>query len=122
MFDQKNIARLLDIANAACHVGLVLDARKIYEAILDLKPGFVPARLGLAYSYLTVDEFEQAANLLQDIVQENPQDEDAVAMLGFCCYLVGDTTQSKNLLEPLSKNASAHIVQLANDILSANNL
>ncbi len=119
MFNEKNIARLMDIATAACHVGLVLDARVVFNAILEAKKDFAPAKLGLAYSYLVIDQFEQATALTQEVLDADPNDTDAIGLLGFCCYLAGDKEQATTLLEPLNNCENAQAKQLAQDILSA---
>ena len=40
MLSDTQISRLLDVANAACHGGNVVDARTMYAGVLALRPGF----------------------------------------------------------------------------------
>ena len=40
MLSDTQISRLLDVANAACHGGNVVDARAMYAGVLALRPGF----------------------------------------------------------------------------------
>ena len=40
MVSEKQMARLLDLANLACQKGLVGEARTIFQAVLALRPGF----------------------------------------------------------------------------------
>ena len=46
MLSDTQISRLLDVANAACHGGNVVDARAMYAGVLALRPGFAPALMG----------------------------------------------------------------------------
>lgn len=102
MLTASEIQRLLDIANVGCHTGHVGQARTIYEGVLALKPGFVPARIGLAYSHLVIDEFDEAETLLKEILGANPADLDAQVMLGLVYMLAGRTADAEPVLQPLT--------------------
>ena len=54
MLSDTQISRLLDVANAACHGGNVVDARAMYAGVLALRPGFAPALMGKALSHIVV--------------------------------------------------------------------
>ena len=54
MLSDTQISRLLDVANAACHGGNVVDARTMYAGVLALRPGFAPALMGKALSHICV--------------------------------------------------------------------
>ena len=88
MLSDTQISRLLDVANAACHGGNVVDARAIYAGVLALRPGFAPALMGKALSHIVVDDFDEAERLLKDeVLAAMPEDEDAQALLGLCYTL-----------------------------------
>ena len=63
MLSDTQISRLLDVANAACHGGNVVDARAMYAGVLALRPGFAPALMGKALSHIVVDDFDEAERL-----------------------------------------------------------
>ena len=85
MLTDSQIARLLDIANAGCHKGLVLQARTIYEGVLGVRPGHVPALIGQALSHIVIGEYDQAEKLLRDgVLSEHPDDADAKVKLHQC--------------------------------------
>ena len=65
MLSDTQISRLLDVANAACHGGNVVDARAMYAGVLALRPGFAPALMGKALSHIVVDDFDEAERLLK---------------------------------------------------------
>ena len=102
MLSESQIRRLLDIANAACHKGNVVDARAMYDGVLALRPGFVPARIGMALSHIVVNEFEEAEARLRDVLAENPDDADALGMLGLCLVLAGRREEDEAVLTPLA--------------------
>ena len=83
MLSDTQISRLLDVANAACHRGNVLDARTVYAGVLALRPGFAPALMGKALSHIVVDDFDEAERILKDeVLAAMPEDGDAQALLG----------------------------------------
>ena len=103
MLTDSQIARLLDIANAGCHKGLVLQARTIYEGVLSVRPGHVPALIGQALSHIVIGEYEQAEKLLRDgVLSEHPDDADAGVMLGLCLCLADKKDEAAALLRPLA--------------------
>lgn len=118
MLEHSQIARLLDIANAGCHRGLIQEARTIYENVLVLKPGHSPARIGLALSHLVIDEFEKAEEILREVLAENAVDAEARAMLGLCLTLAGKKDDAREYLDTLAseENESA---RLASSLLTS---
>ena len=107
MLEASHIARLMDIANAACHKGMVLEARTIFDSILVIKPGHVPALIGLALSHIVVNELAKAEGMLRDILASHEGDADAQAMLGLCLTLMKRQEEAAALLEPLKDNTDS---------------
>ncbi len=102
MFSNEHIQRLLDIANAGCSKGHVLEARTIYEGLLTLNPGLIPASIGLAFSHIVVNEFEEGERLLrEEVLAAHPDDEDAKVMLGLCHTLAGHKDSAREVLDAL---------------------
>ena len=116
MLAASEIQRLLDIANVGCHTGHVGQARTIYEGVLAMRPGFAPARIGLAYSHLVLDEFEAAEDILNDVLAACPADADAQVLLGLVHTLAGRRPQAEALLRPLSTGQGAR-AELAAQLL-----
>lgn len=116
MLTASDIQRLLDIANVGCHTGHVGQARTIYEGVLALKPGFAPARIGLAYSHLVIDEFDEAEIELKEILDANPADADALALLGLVYTLAGCQAPAEAILRPLATGQGAR-AELAENLL-----
>ena len=107
MLEASHIARLMDIANAACHKGMVSEARTIFNSILVIKPGHVPALIGLSLSLIVVNELSKAEDMLRDILASHADDVDAQAMLGFCLFLMKRKDEATALLEPLKDNSDS---------------
>jgi len=103
MLEHSQIARLLDIANAGCRKGMVHEARIIYEKVLVMMPGHAPARIGLAMSYIAVDDFSTAETMLRELLAENSDDAEASVMLGFCLLLAGRKDEAREILVPLAE-------------------
>ena len=90
MLTDAHIQRLLDIAYAGCHRGMVLEARSIFSALLRIRPNLAPAILGFAFSLMVVDEFSEAEALLrEEVLAHHPDDKDALLLLGLCLGLAG---------------------------------
>ena len=104
MLTDSQITRLLDIANAGCHKGMVLEARTIYDGVLAVRPGHIPALVGQALSHIVIGEYDQAEKLLRDgVLSVHPDDDDAEGMLGLCLCLSGKKDEAQDILLPLSE-------------------
>ena len=99
MLSDTQISRLLDVANAACHGGNVVDARAMYAGVLALRPGFAPALMGKALSHIVVDDFDEAED---EVLAAMPEDEDAQALLGLCYTLARRQGEAEAVLAPLA--------------------
>lgn len=107
MFSPRQLSRLLDIANMACHKGMVADARRIFETVLALKPGFVPATVGLAFSHVVVDDFDNALAILDRVLAEHGSDPDALAMQGLACILAGRREEAEQAFARIPQDSTA---------------
>ncbi len=107
MLTDSQIVRLLDIANAACHKGLVLDARTIYDGVLAVRPGHIPAFIGQALSHIVIGEYARAEEIIRSqVLAENPDDAEAKAMLGLCLYLTDKKDEAREVLQTLADGQS----------------
>ncbi|MBP3730846.1 MAG: tetratricopeptide repeat protein [Mailhella sp.] len=116
MLTEEQIFRLMDIANAGCHKGMVTEARTIYDGILSLKPDHVPAMIGQAFSHMVIEEYAEAEEKLRGILADHPDDKDASAALGLCMLLAGRKDDARELLKTL-KNTEGPAAQLADVLL-----
>jgi thioredoxin-like negative regulator of GroEL len=107
MLTNQQITRLLDIGYAACHTGNVAQARTIMEGVLADRPGHVAAKIGLAYSHLTINEFDEAEAILKEVLEDHPGDPDALAYLGLNCMLAGQKDKAREVLGQIPEDAAA---------------
>ncbi|MBE1424191.1 Flp pilus assembly protein TadD [Desulfomicrobium macestii] len=117
MLSTEHRQRLLDIANAGCSKGLVVEARAIYEGLLTLDPEMAPANIGLALSHIVLNEFTEGEELLREkVLAADPADQEARAMLGLCLTLAGRCNDAEDILEPLSREGGPR-AELATTLL-----
>lgn len=106
MLNDTQIAQLLEISLAGSRTGQVLPARDICAAILAVRPGFMPARIALAFSHIVLDEFEEARVLLNDVLTTAPADSDALVMLGLLETLSDHKEEARTALNAVCKDAA----------------
>ncbi|HIU18197.1 MAG TPA: tetratricopeptide repeat protein [Candidatus Avidesulfovibrio excrementigallinarum] len=107
MLSEQQISRLLDLANLASQKGLVRESRIILKGVLAVKPDFVPALIGLAFSHTVVDDFDGALAILDRVLEMSPHDPDALAMKGLACILAGRRAEAEELFAGLEQDSAA---------------
>jgi Flp pilus assembly protein TadD len=108
LIDDTQLARLVDVGLAAAHLGKPGEARAIFEHLLAYKPGHTPARIGLAFTYLVCDDFGKARTLLEDeILAQNPEDGEALALLGLLQGFAGESGEAAKTLARVPAGSSA---------------
>ncbi|MDR0674489.1 MAG: tetratricopeptide repeat protein [Zoogloeaceae bacterium] len=116
LIDNTQLARLVDVGLAAAHLGKPGAARAIFENLIAYKPGHAPARIGLAFTYLVCNDFEKAAALLRDeVLAQNPEDGEALALLGLAQSFAGNPEAAAQTLArvPAGSPASRLVQALA---------
>lgn len=123
MLSQSEITRLLDLANAACHHGYVLEGRIIFVGLLAAKPEHIPTMLGIAFSYIVVDDFAEAEKIITEgVLPLAPEDSDAKALLGLVYSMTQRKAEARELLWPLAQGeieGSASAVSMAKAIVDS---
>lgn len=104
MLTERQIARLLDLANLACQKGMIGEGRSIFQAVLAIRPGFAPALVGLAFSHIVVDDFDGALTLLDKVLAA---DADALAMRGLACMLAGRREEAEQAFAGIPQDCAA---------------
>lgn len=116
MFTDEQITRLLDIANAGCHKGAVLEARTVYDGVLTMKPGHVPALIGRALSHIVIGEYDEGQTQLRAVLDKNPDDADAAVLMGLCLTFSGKKDEARPFLEK-ARAAGGGTAELAANLL-----
>ncbi len=117
MINEKQIKRLLDIANTGCQQGHVFDARVIYSSFLELDPDFAPAAIGFAFSHIVTDEFDKAKTIINEVLAKNPEDSDAKVMLCLCYLLGNEADKAQEILRLVSEEKGTSAGNLASELL-----
>lgn len=117
MINEKQIERLLDIANTGCQHGYVFDSRIIYSSILELNPDFAPASIGFAFSHIVTDEFDKAKTIINGVLAKNPEDSDAKVILGLCYMLANEADKAQSILQSVSEQKDTNAGKLATELL-----
>ena len=107
MLSKQQLTRLVDLSNIALNFGMVMQARKICEGIIAISPDFEPALISLAFSYIVVDDFVVAQELLDKLLKKDPDNEDALGMLAVSHILSGNITQAEEEIARLAENSPA---------------
>lgn len=107
MFSERQTARLLDLGNLACQKGMVKEAGIIIEGVLALRPDFPPALVGLAFTRVVVDDFDGARAILDKVLVANPEDSDALAMLGLSHMLAGRRGEAERAFARIPQDSAA---------------
>ncbi|MDR0379889.1 MAG: tetratricopeptide repeat protein [Candidatus Accumulibacter sp.] len=108
LINDTQLAQLVDVGLAAAHLGRPGEARAIFENLLVYKPGHVPAQIGLAFSHLVCNDFEKAETLLREkVLSQNPQDAEALALLGLALSFDGRIEEAAKALESVPAGSPA---------------
>lgn len=106
--NDTQFSRLLDAGLAACHLGAVEEARIIHAGLLAERPDSIPARIGMAFCALVVDDFATAEQILKsEILEKHPDDADALVMLALVYRLSGRQDEAIPVLERLEGTGAA---------------
>ena len=98
LIEKSNLSRLIETGFFACMQGKILQARRIFENVLEYNADLVPAKIGLAFTYLVVDDFARGEELLGDC----PQDlDDVKSMQVFSKVLQRQGAEAQALYETI---------------------
>ncbi|MBQ3678976.1 MAG: tetratricopeptide repeat protein [Succinivibrio dextrinosolvens] len=68
---KDDISMLVQLGMAACMNGDVYNARKMFENLLEYEPDLRAASLGLAFSRIVTDEFQEAEDILNGLSEDD---------------------------------------------------
>lgn len=91
ILDKDSVRLLLDVGFAACSRGVVAEARRIFDGILSAFPDNVSARVGQAFVLVVTDQFTGAEEILNEVLDQDPANDDARGFLALSKYLQKDT-------------------------------
>ena len=68
ILEKEKISALIQIGFAGCAKGQIFQARRLFEGLLCADSELVGAKIGLAFSYIVVDDFDKADQILDELL------------------------------------------------------
>jgi cytochrome c-type biogenesis protein CcmH/NrfG len=115
--DLKYRALLGKAGFMACNYGLADEAKQIFDALHSTAPDRVGPMIGQAMACAAAGDFTAAVKRLKDeVLKDNPDDNDAKAYLGLVYHLDGKNDEAKKVLQPLAENGNAFAEAIMQEI------
>lgn len=99
--DAAEIATLHEKAGGLLEINKYLEARKIEEKILEMRPDFVPALNNISQTYWMEGNLKKSIETCQKVLQINPQNYHALSNLSRYLLLSGNIEQARQEAEKL---------------------
>ena len=97
ILEKEKISALIQIGFAGCAKGQIFQARRLFEGLLCADSELVGAKIGLAFSYIVVDDFDKADQILDELLVSHSDDADVKAMKVFSLALQKKSEEAKKL-------------------------
>jgi predicted Zn-dependent protease len=94
-------AKLVEIGFYGAHIGQVSAAKALFEGLLNADPELTRAKIGLAFTHLVTNDFDQAVASLQEISSQRPEDTETLALLALALELSGKIAETEPILKKL---------------------
>ncbi len=99
---KDDISMLVQLGMAACMNGDVYNARKLFENLLEYQPDMRAASLGLAFSKIVTDEFQEAETILDEL----PEDDDTLPLKVISLSLQRNSDEAGSLYNKIKDKKS----------------
>ena len=119
ILEKEKISALIQIGFAGCAKGQIFQARRLFEGLLCADSELVGAKIGLAFSYIVVDDFDQADQILDELLVSHSDDADVKAMKVFSLALQKKSEEAKKLASSVdaSQQSAYNLCQDALNLL-----
>lgn len=119
ILEKEKISALIQIGFAGCAKGQIFQARRLFEGLLCADSELVGAKIGLAFSYIVVDDFDKADQILDDLLVSHSDDADVKAMKVFSLALQKKSEEAKELASSVdaSQQSAYNLCQDALNLL-----
>lgn len=119
ILEKEKISALIQIGFAGCAKGQIFQARRLFEGLLCADSELVGAKIGLAFSYIVVDDFDKADQILDDLLVSHSDDADVKAMKVFSLALQKKSEEAKKLASSVdaSQQSAYNLCQDALNLL-----
>lgn len=119
ILEKEKISALIQIGFAGCAKGQIFQARRLFEGLLCADSELVGAKIGLAFSYIVVDDFDKADQILDELLVSHSDDADVKAMKVFSLALQKKSEEAKELASSVdaSQQSAYNLCQDALNLL-----
>ena len=119
ILEKEKISALIQIGFAGCAKGQIFQARRLFEGLLCADSELVGAKIGLAFSYIVVDDFDQADQILDELLVSHSDDADVKAMKVFSLALQKKSEEAKKIASSVdaSQQSAYNLCQDALNLL-----
>ena len=119
ILEKEKISALIQIGFAGCAKGQIFQARRLFEGLLCADSELVGAKIGLAFSYIVVDDFDKADQILDALLVSHSDDADVKAMKVFSLALQKKSEEAKKLASSVdaSQQSAYNLCQDALNLL-----
>ena len=119
ILEKEKISALIQIGFAGCAKGQIFQARRLFEGLLCADSELVGAKIGLAFSYIVVDDFDKADQILDELLVSHSDDADVKAMKVFFLVLQKKSEEAKKLASSVdaSQQSAYNLCQDALNLL-----
>ncbi len=119
ILEKEKISALIQIGFAGCAKGQIFQARRLFEGLLCADSELVGAKIGLAFSYIVVDDFDKADQILDEFLVSHSDDADVKAMKVFSLALQKKSEEAKKLASSVdaSQQSAYNLCQDALNLL-----
>ena len=119
ILEKEKISALIQIGFAGCAKGQIFQARRLFEGLLCADSELVGAKIGLAFSYIVVDYFDNADQILDELLVSHSDDADVKAMKVFSLALQKKSEEAKKLASSVdaSQQSAYNLCQDALNLL-----
>jgi lipoprotein NlpI len=109
IIEKSEIRMLINVAFAGCSRGYVSKAREIFSKLLEVYPDIAAAKVGLAFSYVVVDDFNRGDEILNSVLDADSSNDDARGFLVLSKFLQKNTDAVDTLMnEFVDKDSSGY--------------
>ncbi|WP_294565872.1 hypothetical protein [uncultured Succinatimonas sp.] len=119
ILEKEKISALIQIGFAGCAKGQIFQTRRLFEGLLCVDSELVGAKIGLAFSYIVVDDFDKADQILDELLVSHSDDADVKAMKVFSLALQKKSEEAKKLASSVdaSQQSAYNLCQDALNLL-----
>ncbi len=100
---KEDLTQLVQLGMAACMNGDVYHSKMMFEYLLEFDPNMRAAKLGLAFTKIVTDDFDNAIELLDEL----SEDDDTISLKVIAYSLQRNTTEAENLYNTIKNKDSS---------------